>query len=131
MIDVAIVGASGFTGLELVKILLGHPKFNITYVATSEGETSLTTLHPSLYDVFEMPVEKANASAIADRAQLAFLALPHKASMGFAKTLLEKGVKVVDLSADYRLELETYENHYCPHEDKEHIKDAVYGLPEL
>ena len=131
MIDVAIVGASGFTGLELVKILLQHPKFNITYVATSEGETSLTTLHPSLYDVFEMPVEKANASAIADRAQLAFLALPHKASMGFAKTLLDKGVKVVDLSADYRLELETYEKHYCPHEDKEHIDDAVYGLPEL
>jgi len=131
MIDVAIVGASGFTGLELVKILIQHPKFNITYVATSEGETSLTTLHPSLYEVFEMPVEKANAKAIADRAQLAFLALPHKASMGFAKELLELGVKVVDLSADYRLKLETYEAHYCPHEDKAHINDAVYGLPEM
>ncbi len=131
MIDVAIVGASGFTGLELVKILIQHPKFNITYVATSEGETSLTTLHPSLYEVFEMPAEKANAKAIADRAQLAFLALPHKASMGFAKELLELGVKVVDLSADYRLKLETYEAHYCPHEDKAHIDDAVYGLPEM
>ena len=131
MIDVAIVGASGFTGLELVKILLQHPEFNITYVATSEGETSLTALHPSLYDVFEMPVEKANAKAIAEKAQLAFLALPHKASMGFAKDLLNLDVKVVDLSADYRLELETYEKYYCPHEDKAHIKDAVYGLPEL
>jgi N-acetyl-gamma-glutamyl-phosphate reductase len=131
MIDVAIVGASGFTGLELVKILLQHPKFDITYVATSEGETSLTALHPSLYDVLEMPVEKANAKAIADKAQLAFLALPHKASMGFAKELLELGVKVVDLSADYRLELETYEKYYCPHEDKKHIRDAVYGLPEI
>jgi N-acetyl-gamma-glutamyl-phosphate reductase len=78
-----------------------------------------------------MPVEKANAKAIADKAQLAFLALPHKASMGFAKELLELGVKVVDLSADYRLELETYEKYYCPHEDKKHIRDAVYGLPEI
>ncbi len=128
---VAIIGASGFTGLELVKILIGHPGFEITYVATSEGETSLTALHPSLTDVFDAPVYKADAGSIAEAAELAFLALPHKASMGFAKELLEKGVKVVDLSADYRLELETYEKHYCPHEDKAHIAEAVYGLPEL
>lgn len=51
--------------------------------------------------------------------------------MGFAKELLKLGVKVVDLSADYRLELKTYEKHYCPHEDKEHLPLAVYGLPEL
>ncbi len=131
MIDVAIVGVSGFTGLELVKILLQHPKFNISYVATSEGETTLTQLHPSLKDLFELPVEKADARAIAKKAQLVFLALPHKASMRFAKDLLDLGLKVVDLSADYRLELETYEAHYCPHEDREHLPQAVYGLPEL
>ena len=131
MIDVAIIGASGFTGLELVKILVGHPKFNITYVATSEGETTLTSLHPSLTKIFDTPVQKADAAQIAKNAKLAFLALPHKASMGFAKELLNLGVKVVDLSADYRLKLETYEKYYCPHEDKEHINDAVYGLPEL
>ena len=131
MIPVAIVGVSGFTGLELVKILINHPKFEITYVATSEGETSLSALHPSLYEIVEMPVEKANAKAIADKAQLAFLALPHKASMGFAKELLDLGLKVVDLSADYRLELETYEKYYCPHEDKAHLPEAVYGLPEM
>ena len=131
MINVAIIGASGFTGLELVKILIGHPEFSITCVATSEGETSLTRLHPSLSNVFDMPVEKADAQTIAQKAELAFLALPHKASMGFAKTLLDLGLKVVDLSADYRLELETYEAHYCPHEDKSHLPEAVYGLPEL
>jgi N-acetyl-gamma-glutamyl-phosphate reductase len=131
MINVAIIGASGFTGLELVKILINHPEFTITCVATSEGETSLTKLHPALQNVFDMPVEKADAQTIAQKAQLAFLALPHKASMGFAKKLLELGVKVVDLSADYRLELETYEAHYCPHEDKTHLPEAVYGLPEL
>ncbi len=131
MIDVAIIGASGFTGLELVKILVNHPKFNINYVATSEGDTTITALHPSLTKIFEIDVEKADAKEIAKKAKLAFLALPHKASMGFAKELLELGVKVVDLSADYRLALDTYEEHYCPHEDKEHLKDAVYGLPEL
>ncbi len=131
MTDVAIVGASGFTGLELIKILLLHPKFNITYVATSEGGTTLNNLHPSLKSIFECDVNKADAKEIAKVAKIAFLALPHKASMGFAKELLSLGVKVVDLSADYRLKLETYEKYYCPHEDKEHLNEAVYGLPEI
>lgn len=131
MINVAIVGASGFTGLELLKILINHPQFHINYIATSEGGITLSELHPSLQDVYTGDIQKADAAAIAQKAQLAFLALPHKASMGFAKELLDLGVKVVDLSADYRLELETYEKYYCQHDDKAHIKEAVYGLPEL
>jgi len=131
MIPVAVVGASGYTGLELLKILIKHPKFDITYVATSSGNATVTELHPSLTGIFEAKVEIANAKEIAKRTKLAFLALPHRASMGFAKELLDLGVKVVDLSADYRLELETYEKHYCPHEDKEHLKESVYGLPEM
>ena len=131
MIDVAVVGASGYTGLELIKILVNHPKFRLSYVATSEGEMRLSDLHPSLQGIYECDVQKADAKEIAKVSKLAFLALPHKASMGFAKELLDLGVKVVDLSADYRLELETYEKHYCPHIDKDHIKDAVYGLPEF
>ncbi len=130
-INVAVIGASGFTGIELLKILINHPIFEITYVATSEGGIELDKLHTSLKDVFTCKVEKAEASEIISRCELAFLALPHQASMGFAKGLLEHGVKVVDLSADYRLELETYEKHYCLHEDKEHLKESVYGLPEL
>jgi N-acetyl-gamma-glutamyl-phosphate reductase len=131
MIHVAIVGISGYTGLELLKILINHPNFEISYVATSGGETSVVELHPSLKGIFDADVKKADAKEIAKSAKLAFLALPHKASMGFAKDLLAEGLKVVDLSADYRLDLETYEKHYCTHEDKEHLKDAVYGLPEL
>lgn len=131
MISVAIVGASGYTGLELLKILINHPKFDITYVATSSGKTTVTELHPSLTGLFEAQVEIADAKEIAKCSKLAFLALPHRASMGFAKELLELGVKVVDLSADYRLELETYEKYYCPHVDKEHLKESVYGLPEM
>ncbi len=131
MIDVAVVGASGYTGLELLKILINHPKFNITYIATSNGGENILDLHPSLTGLIDLSVKKADVKEIAKSAKLAFLALPHKASMGFVKELLALGVKVVDLSADYRLKLETYEKHYCPHIDKEHLKDAVYGLPEM
>ena len=130
-IDVSIVGATGYTGLELVKILLNHPKFNITYIANSEGGTSIDKLHPCLTNVIDMEVQKADVDEIAKNSKLCFLALPHKTAMAFAKKLIKLGVKVVDLSADYRLELDTYEKYYCQHEDKENLPDAVYGLPEF
>jgi len=130
-INVAIIGASGYTGLELVKLLHTHPVFNIAYVATSEGDTTLDALHPSMKDVFSCDVQKASAADVAASCELAFLALPHKTAMGFVKELMALGVKVVDLSADYRLKLETYEAHYCEHIDADNIAHAVYGLPEL
>ncbi len=130
MTNVGVVGASGYTGLELVKMLISHPSFVLKYLATTQGDTTIEQIHPSLEDVISMNVEKADASDIAECCDLVFLALPHKASMGFAKILLEKGVKVVDLSADYRLDLDTYEEHYCEHEDKEHLPESVYALIE-
>ena len=130
MVNVGIVGASGYTGLELVKMLINHPKFILRYLATTTGDTVIEALHPSLVDVITFPVEKASVESVAEMCELVFLALPHKASMGFAKELIAKGVKVVDLSADYRLELDTYEKHYCEHEDKENLDKAVYGLIE-
>ena len=128
--NVAIIGASGYTGLELIKILINHPKFNISYVANTTGDINVQDLHPCLKSVINIDVQLANADEVAKVADLAFLALPHKTAMAFAKDLIALGVKVVDLSADYRLELEAYEKHYCEHEDKENIKNAVYGLPE-
>ena len=130
MIKVGIVGASGYTGLELVKMLVSHHGFTLSYLATTQGGISVEELHPSLVDVISLPVEKADVEEVAKRCELVFLALPHKASMGFAKQLLEKGVKVVDLSADYRLDLEAYEANYCPHEDKAHLDSSVYALIE-
>ncbi|MDQ7085021.1 MAG: N-acetyl-gamma-glutamyl-phosphate reductase [Sulfurovum sp.] len=130
MITVGVVGASGYTGLELIKMLLNHHGFTLSYLATTQGDVLIEALHPSLVDVMTMPVEKVTTQAIVERCELVFLALPHKASMGLAKGLLDKGIKVVDLSADYRLELDTYEAHYCPHEDEEHLASSVYGLIE-
>jgi len=130
MIKVGVVGASGYTGLELIKMLVSHPGFELTYLATTQGDTTIEQLHTSLEGVFTLPVERAEIDAVIDTCELVFLALPHKASMGFAKGLLDAGLKVVDLSADYRLELETYEAHYCPHEDKGHLGTSVYALIE-
>lgn len=130
MIRVGVVGASGYTGLELVKMLVSHPKFVLTYLATTSGDSMIETLHPSLVGVATQKVEKATTEGVAEHCDLVFLALPHKASMGFAKGLIDKGIKVVDLSADYRLELETYERHYCEHEDREHLDSGVYALIE-
>jgi N-acetyl-gamma-glutamyl-phosphate reductase len=130
-IKVALIGASGYTGLELLKLLALHPHFEPAYVATSEGGVTLSALHPSLEGVMAGDVHKADAAEVARTCELAFLALPHKTAMGFVKELMALGVKVVDLSADYRLALETYEAHYVKHIDPQNLEHAVYGLPEL
>ncbi len=131
MIKVGVVGASGYTGLELIKIILKHPIFELSLVATSEGGGRVDTLHPSLASICNMSVIDANVEQIARGCELVFLALPHTASMGYVKDLVALGVKVVDLSADYRLDLKTYESYYVPHTDRENLKIAAYGLPEL
>lgn len=130
-IKVGIIGVSGYTGLELVKMVLKHPVFELSYVANSEGGTTINELHPSLSKTCEMSVEKADVTECAKLCELVFLALPHQAAMEFVKPLIAKGLRVVDLSADYRLPLEIYEKFYTKHSDKENLKQAVYGMPEL
>jgi N-acetyl-gamma-glutamyl-phosphate reductase len=130
-INVGIIGASGYTGLELVKILINHPKFHLGYIANSEGGITLSELHPSLAKVYECDVEKADMDEVAKRCELVFLAVPHQTAMAFVKPLIASGVKVVDLSADYRLPQDVYEEFYCPHTDVENLERAVYGLPEM
>ncbi|MGE4510590.1 MAG: N-acetyl-gamma-glutamyl-phosphate reductase [Sulfurimonadaceae bacterium] len=130
-VKVGIIGASGYTGLELVKILINHPIFTITYVANTEGGMRLGDLHPSLNGVFDCDVQKADVNGCASACDLVFLAVPHQTAMAFVKPLVALGVKVVDLSADYRLPQDIYEAFYCPHIDEENLSQAVYGLPEL
>ncbi len=130
-INVGVVGATGYTGLELVKMLVKHPYFYLAYIANSEGGTTINRLHPSLNGVCEDEVQKADIDAMAATCRLVFLALPHKTAMAYVKPLLAKGVKVVDLSADYRLPQNIYEEFYTPHTDSANLEHAVYGLPEL
>ncbi len=130
-IKVGIVGVSGYTGLELVKMLLLHPVFELVYVSNSEGGVTLAKMHPSLAGVIDLEVKKLSSAEAARECELLFLALPHKTAMQSAKELLAFGAKVVDLSADYRLSLEAYEKNYCPHEDVENLAHSVYSIPEL
>lgn len=128
--NIGIIGISGYTGLELVKLLINHKFFNLAYIANTSGESTLYTLYPSLINVApNMPVQKIDLGAIKGL-DLVFLALPHKESMGIVPKILEMGVKVVDLSADYRLNAENYEAYYCKHNDLLNLKNAVYGLVE-
>jgi len=130
-IRVGVVGASGYTGLELVKMLLEHPKFELSYIANSEGGTTIDVLHPSLSGVCDYVVQKADADEIAKSCDLVFLAVPHMTAMAFVAPLMELGIKVVDLSADYRLPQDIYEAHYQSHSDAKNLSHCVYGLPEM
>ncbi len=131
LINVGVIGATGYTGLELVKIIIKHPTFKLNYIANSEGGTTINELHPSLTGICELDVVKADVSECAKSCKLVFLALPHKTAMAYVKPLIALGSKVVDLSADYRLPLDIYEKFYTPHTDVENLKHVVYGLPEM
>lgn len=133
-VGVAVVGASGYAARELFQILLKHPQVKIT-VATSRKDEAprVDALHPSLAGRIDLACEVFDADQIAQRAQYAFLALPHTASMAVVPDLRARGVKVIDLSADYRLsDPKVYEEWYGhAHTDPDGLKEAVYGLPEL
>lgn len=134
---VAILGASGYTGMELVRLLLTHPHAELTAV-TSRANVGrrLRDLfprfsgHPSSELAFIEPDMEAVA---ASGASVAFLALPHGTAAEYARTLLAKGLRVIDLSADFRLEdAAVYEEFYKEtHPAPELLAEAVYGLPEV
>jgi len=130
-INVGIIGVSGYTGLELVKMILNHPTFELAYLANSTGETTINELHPSLSAVCELEVKKADVDECADCCELVFLAVPHKTAMAYVKPLMKSGIKIVDFSADYRLTQKVYEEYYCPHTDVQNLQNVVYGLPEM
>lgn len=134
MTEVAILGATGYSALELIKILLRHPGARITaLVSRQEGEPRISEVHPSLTGRLDLRCEPMDLERIADRARCVFSALPQTASMEAVPLLAARGVKVIDFSADYRLrDPAVYEHWYgTAHTDPEHLGDAAYGLPEL
>lgn len=134
MVKVAIVGATGYTALELIKILLNHPQAEIAALCSrQEGSPAIETIHPSLSGRLSLPCENLTAPQIAERARFVFTALPHAASMAIVPDLLRAGCRVIDLSADYRFnDAAVYEKWYGhPHTDAARLGKTVYGLPEL
>jgi len=130
---VAVVGASGYTGAELCRLLLEHPRAAVAgvYGRTRAGER-YAAVFPQFAGRLDLVVEPFDADAVAARARVAFLALPHHDSIAPAAALLARGVTVLDLSADFRLKSAAeYQAWYGAHEHPELLAEAVYGLPEL
>ncbi|MFH1217895.1 MAG: N-acetyl-gamma-glutamyl-phosphate reductase [Pseudomonadota bacterium] len=133
MIRVGIVGASGYTGGELARILALHPEAEIC-VATSRqyAGKKLSVAYPHLAGIADIVCEDVKIEDLVDRADLFFTAVPHQTAMALVPQILEAGKKVVDLSADFRIDdPAVYEEWYQAHTAREYLDEAVYGLPEL
>ncbi|MCI0459528.1 MAG: N-acetyl-gamma-glutamyl-phosphate reductase [Gemmataceae bacterium] len=135
MTQVAILGGSGYTAVELIKLLLRHPGAEIVAVTSrQEGTPLVAELHPGLTGRIDLRCEPFDADRLVARGvQCVFGCLPHGISMSTMPALLERGVRVIDLSADYRLrDPNVYAQWYGhSHEDLAHLTQAVYGLPEI
>ena len=134
MVKVAVLGATGYTALEAIKILLRHPQAEIVAVTSrQEGNTPISSVHPSLVGRLDLPLEDLSPDEVGKRADCVFGCLPHCASAEILPKVLAAGAKVVDFSADYRLDdAATYLEWYGhEHPDTGRLGTTVYGLPEL
>jgi len=134
MIRVAIIGASGYTGAESIKILLQHSKAELTYLTALPEECgTVEDVFPQFKGRCNLQIEPLDLDKLAGLADVALCCLPHKVSMTFVPKLLDAGLKVIDFSADYRLEdIAVYEKFYgVKHTDTANLTRAVFGLPEL
>lgn len=131
MLKVGIFGATGYTGAELVRILVRHPYVKITYLSTTQyvGK-KYSDVFPAFKEILDLECSALDLENI--DFDIAFTALPHHEAYKIVKPLLEKGIKVIDLSADFRLKnYERYKSWYGEHPFFDLTKSAVYGLPEL
>ncbi len=130
---VAVVGASGYAGLELVRIVLRHPELELV-AATSQKRagTPVAEAFPGLRSLLDLDFEAADAGALAGRIDVAFTALPHGTSAGLVAELHKAGIAVLDIGADFRLRSrEVFAQWYGEHQAPELFGQAVYGLPEV
>jgi N-acetyl-gamma-glutamyl-phosphate reductase len=134
MIRVGIAGASGYTGSELIRLLLNHPEATLT-VLTSEkhADAAIASVFPSLRGLIDLSCESLKNCDLKNRCDLVFSALPHREGMDIVGDLVKTGKRVIDLSADFRLkDFHAYESWYgVAHTQKDLLDQAVYGLPEI
>ena len=133
MIRIGIVGATGYAGAELVRILAGHPDVSLTVLTSRQyvGQP-FEKIYPAFKGLVGLNCEVYDTDQICSRTDVIFLALPHKLPMAFVPSLLKKGKKVIDLSADFRFsDPAKYEAVYQPHTSKDLLSQSVYGLSEV
>lgn len=133
-VPVGIIGASGYGGVQLVRLLMEHPEVELVYLGgqNSTGK-SFASVYPHLGNLVKLPIEAIDSEIITQRCEVVFLALPNGLACQITPKLIAAGCKVLDLSADYRFRsLATYTSWYG-HERNDHttVANAVYGLPEL
>ncbi|SPQ00209.1 N-acetyl-gamma-glutamyl-phosphate reductase [Candidatus Sulfobium mesophilum] len=134
MLKIAICGGSGYTGIELLRILAGHPDARVTAITSEKSAGKrLTALFPHLHKYQDLLFEPLNKEKLLDKADIFFLALPHGASQEAVNFFFRNGKKVIDLSADFRLrDPGTYKDWYgLAHDFVPTLKRTVYGLPEM
>ena len=133
MFKVAVVGASGYTGVELLRLLAGHGGVEISGVTSRQfAGQPVSAQFPSLRGCVDREFEPLDPAELAQRADVVFTAVPHQTAMQMVPELLAGGARVVDLSADFRLADEaTYAAWYQEHTAAHLLAEAVYGLPEL
>ena len=130
---IAILGATGYTALELMKLLLRHEGAEIVALTSRQEDRPVSLVHPSLTGRLDLPLENLTPEQVADRAECVFSCLPHTATAAVAPALLQRGVKVIDFGADYRLNsAEVFRKWYgVEHPDAGRLGHVPYGLPEL
>jgi len=130
---IAVIGASGYTGAELLRLLVQHPDVELVCVTSRQyAGQPVDGIFPSLRSLVDLNFEDLDSGGLADRVDLVFTAVPHQTAMNMVPELLDAGCRVVDLSADFRLrDVATYEAWYQAHTSPDLLSEAVYGLPEL
>jgi N-acetyl-gamma-glutamyl-phosphate reductase len=133
MIRVAIIGASGYTGAESIRIILQHSEAKLTYLTALPEECGMVEdVFPQFKGRCDLQIEPLDLDILTSLADVALCCLPHKVSMGFVPKLLDAGLKVIDFSADYRIrDVAVYEKYYVKHTDTANLQHAAFGLPEL
>ena len=133
MLKAGIYGASGYTGQELLRLLLGHRQFEIVAVTSRRyAGIPVSDVYPIFVGLTELTFINASPEDVAALVDVIFLAMPHGVSMGMVPIFLGAGTKVVDLSADFRLhDVAVYEQWYSRHTAVDFMKESVYGIPEL
>lgn len=133
MVKVAVVGATGYAGAELVRILSGHPEVELSMITSRQYVgVSFADVYPAMANVVDRVCDEFEVNRVCDNADVVIIALPHKIPMEIVPELIRRGKKVIDLSADFRFkDVAKYEAHYQPHTSKELLEKSVYGLCEV
>ncbi len=133
MIRVGVIGATGYAGAELVRILCQHPEVELTVLTSRQfAGKRFDEAYPSLTGFVNLTCEELLVDSLSERTDLVFIALPHKVPMQIVPDLLDRGKKVIDLSADFRFkDVRLYESVYQPHSARKLLDKTVYGLSEV